>query len=72
MTGEKPQIICVPNGPLYLLNDPTPKLVENLINSKGEKLKTVTGVALCRCAKSKKKPFCDGTHWHNKFTDDKN
>ena len=28
--------------------------------------------ALCRCGQSNNKPFCDGTHWHNKFTDDKN
>jgi len=27
---------------------------------------------LCRCGGSKNKPFCDGTHWYNKFTDDKN
>ena len=28
--------------------------------------------ALCRCGGSKNKSFCDGTHWYNKFTDDKN
>jgi len=27
---------------------------------------------LCRCGGSKNKPFCDGTHWYNNFTDDKN
>mgnify|MGYP001574951023 CR=1 FL=1 len=27
---------------------------------------------LCRCGASKNKPFCDGTHWNVKFTDDKN
>jgi CDGSH-type Zn-finger protein len=37
------------NGPYYLLNDMKPKIVENLQNSKGEPLSTVTGVALCRC-----------------------
>lgn len=26
---------------------------------------------LCRCGASKNKPFCDGTHWHVKFTDEK-
>jgi CDGSH-type Zn-finger protein len=28
--------------------------------------------ALCRCGGSKNKPFCDGTHWYNNFTDDDN
>jgi CDGSH-type Zn-finger protein len=29
----------------------------------------VRGVALCRCGGSKNKPFCDGTHGTNGFTD---
>jgi CDGSH-type Zn-finger protein len=59
---EKPKILPLPNGPYYLLNDMKPKIVENLQNSKGELLSTVSGVALCRCGASKNKPFCDGTH----------
>ena len=38
------------------------KVVDNLQNSKGEPLSTISGVALCRCGASKNKPFCDGTH----------
>src|SRR5919202_1797512 len=59
---EKPKIMPLPNGPYYLLNDMKPKIVENLQNSKGEPLSTVTGVAICRCGASNNKPFCDGTH----------
>jgi CDGSH-type Zn-finger protein len=59
---EKPKIMPLPNGPYYLLNDMKPKIVENLQNSKGEPLSTVSGVALCRCGVSNNKPFCDGTH----------
>lgn len=28
--------------------------------------------ALCRCGKSRNKPFCDGTHWYAKFADEDN
>jgi CDGSH-type Zn-finger protein/uncharacterized Fe-S cluster protein YjdI len=62
ITKERPKIRPLPNGPYYLLNDLKPKTVENLQNSKGELLSTVSGIALCRCGASKNKPFCDGTH----------
>ncbi|MEE9301850.1 MAG: CDGSH iron-sulfur domain-containing protein [Alphaproteobacteria bacterium] len=67
----KPTIVCLPNGPYYLLNESEPETVPNLENSKGEALKTIRGVALCRCGGSNNKPFCDGTHGTNGFTDKK-
>ena len=59
---NKPKILPLPNGPNYLINDMEPKVVENLKNFKGEPLSTTVGIALCRCGKSNRKPFCDGTH----------
>ena len=58
----KPKILPLPNGPYYLINDMKPKVVEHLKNYKGEPLSTTVGIALCRCGKSNRKPFCDGTH----------
>jgi CDGSH-type Zn-finger protein len=70
---EKPNILLLPNGPYYLLNDMEPKVVENLQNSEGQPLSTLRGVALCRCGASNNKPFCDGMHITINFkADDKN
>ena len=71
MNDEKPRIACLPNGPYYLLNDPTPQAIPNLRDAKGDPCTTVTGVALCRCGGSGNKPFCDGTHGTNGFSDEK-
>ena len=60
--NNKPMIVPFPNGPLYLINDREAKIIENLTNSKDEKLSNIQGIALCRCGASKNKPFCDGTH----------
>lgn len=70
MNAEKPRIICLPNGPYYLLNDPEPKVVPNIQKSNGDSCSNVMGVALCRCGGSGNKPFCDGTHGNNGFTDE--
>jgi len=68
---EPPRIACLPNGPYYLLNDLQASPVPNLVRSSGEACSTVRGVALCRCGGSKNKPFCDGTHSTNGFSDRK-
>ena len=59
---SKPKILTLTNGPYYLINDMKAKVVDNLQNSRGEPLSTISGIALCRCGASKNKPFCDGTH----------
>jgi len=71
MSTEKPKIACLPNGPYYLLNDPTPQLIPNMQKSNGDPCTTITGVALCRCGGSSNKPFCDGTHGEIGFSDKK-
>ena len=71
MKKEKPKIACLPNGPYYLLNDLTPKVIPNIQKSDGQPCSTITGVALCRCGGSNNKPFCDGTHGKNGFSDKK-
>ena len=67
-TDNKPMIVPLPNGPLYLINDREIKVIENLENSKGERLSNIQGIALCRCGASRNKPFCDGTHGVIKFS----
>jgi CDGSH-type Zn-finger protein len=67
--AERPRIACLPNGPYYLLNDMQASPVPNLVRSSGVACSTVRGVALCRCGASKNKPFCDGTHSTNGFSD---
>jgi CDGSH-type Zn-finger protein len=64
-----PKIACLPNGPYYLLNDLSAAPVPNLRRASGEACAAVRGVALCRCGGSKNKPFCDGTHGTNGFSD---
>lgn len=54
--SQKPSIALKPNGPL-LVRD-----LENLKNSRSERIETEAVIALCRCGGSGKKPFCDGTH----------
>jgi len=63
--GE-PTIFIAPNGPYVVTGGP--ELVDT-VRCQGASHEHFT---LCRCGGSKNKPFCDGTHWHIKFTDDKN
>jgi CDGSH-type Zn-finger protein len=69
--ATKPRIACLPNGPYYFYSDPTSKEVPGLRRQSGAPCSTARAVALCRCGGSKNKPFCDGTHSTNGFTDAK-
>jgi CDGSH-type Zn-finger protein/truncated hemoglobin YjbI len=53
------------NGPYLATNVPT---VRNYL---GEELQLPPQLALCRCGGSASKPFCDGSHASNGFTDAK-
>jgi CDGSH-type Zn-finger protein len=63
--GE-PAILVSPNGPYYVTGGP-----ELAGTSWGEGA-SIEHYTLCRCGGSRNKPFCDGTHWRIRFTDDKN
>jgi len=54
------------NGPYVVTN------VHELINSKGEALRTEEVMLLCRCGHSTTKPYCSGAHKEYHFTDEKN
>src|SRR2546429_1116313 len=69
--NAKPKIAFTPNGPYYLMHDMQATPVPNLRRQSGEACATVRGVALCRCGASKNKPFCDGTHSTNGFSERK-
>lgn len=62
---SRPSIECKSNGPYLVKN------LEDLRNAKGERIPTEATIALCRCGGSAKKPFCDGTHRNNGFSDAK-
>ena len=63
--GE-PTIFVAPNGP-YLVSGGT-----DLVDTTRAESASKEHFTMCRCGGSKNKPFCDGTHWYNKFIDDKN
>ncbi|MDA0196470.1 MAG: CDGSH iron-sulfur domain-containing protein [Bacteroidetes bacterium] len=63
--GE-PTIFIAPNGPYIVSGGPE---LNDTTRGEGASKEHFT---MCRCGGSKNKPFCDGTHWYNKFTDEKN
>ncbi|MFC2157362.1 CDGSH iron-sulfur domain-containing protein [Acidobacteriota bacterium] len=65
MNDNKPKIETQKNGPYKV------EALEKMRNSRGEKLETPPLMFLCRCGGSANKPFCDGTHLKNGFSDGK-
>lgn len=64
--SQKPTIKPTTNGPYLVTN------CEALKNfADGHVFDSAGTVALCRCGGSKNKPFCDGSHTSNGFTDAK-
>ena len=63
--SSKPSVTFVKNGPIKVSN------LNNLMNSRGEPVKTKKTMILCRCGASKSKPFCDGRHNSIGFKDEK-
>ena len=57
------RITPLANGP-YMV-----KGLKKFTNSSGDPIETKDPMTLCRCGKSKGKPFCDGTHLSVGFTD---
>lgn len=53
--GDK-KIIASKNGPFIAKN------IDILIDGKGKSIDTRYTMALCRCGRSKRQPFCDGSH----------
>ncbi len=60
-----PTIMTAKNGPYLVTNVPAVR------TPLGETLTLPPQLALCRCGASSMKPFCEGTHAGNGFTDDK-
>jgi CDGSH-type Zn-finger protein len=59
-------IFVAPNGPYVVSGEP------DLVDTKRAEGASKEHFTMCRCGGSRNKPFCDGTHWHIKFKDDKN
>ncbi len=64
--SREPAVFVSPNGPYVVSGSP------ELLETDWGQGASAQRFTLCRCGGSKNKPFCDGTHWSNGFTDDRN
>ena len=60
--SEQPEIQIIEDGPYFIKGS-----IELHDEDKPE---SKDHFALCRCGKSKNKPFCNGQHWYHKFRDE--
>ena len=63
---REPAIFVVPDGPYMVTGGPE---LRDTSYAQGASTEHFT---LCRCGRSRNKPFCDGTHWDIGFKDEKN
>lgn len=63
--ANRPTIEFVKDGPIRV------KSLEILQDHDGKELPTKPTLTLCRCGRSRTKPFCDGTHSRSNFSDEK-
>lgn len=61
-THSKPRIEQIENGPLRYLRGTDPETRGTLVGADGAELPIRDKVLLCRCGRSERKPFCDGSH----------
>ena len=64
-SGLTPRIHVAKNGPYLVTN------ARRVLDGLGIETATTPLTALCRCGRSERKPFCDGTHARIGFTDAK-
>ena len=62
---ERPTVEFLKDGPLKV------RSVGTMEDHDGRHLPTERVMALCRCGRSRTKPFCDGTHSRTGFSDEK-
>ncbi len=56
MSDDRPIITISPNGPISINGDVV------LLDKEGNEIEHKSRFSLCRCTKSKRLPFCDGSH----------
>lgn len=54
------------NGPLKIINN-TKQNLENILFYENKPITIEKCILLCRCGKTKKQPYCDGSHIKHKF-----